>query len=703
MTNHRWGTSDRWGFLPRGRRTLARCASARSTVARGTPASALVNGSLRLGSLQLGTLPCGSLLVGSLLVGSLLLGGGLTGCSDDDSGIADECTGGEIRCGDVCVDPSSDPRHCGGCDHACAAGEVCSGGSCETDCASGLTPCGQACVDTDTDERHCGGCDAPCDPNETCEAGRCEPTEPVDPPTSACTPPIALEDTSSPDQVVGDGSAASCDHAALEAAVAQGGIIAFDCGPVPVTIAVTAALTLRTDVDTVVDGGGLVTLDGGRNEGRANRIFEYHSPNYRATSTRVVLQRLTLQNAEAPAADFTPQDPAQPECAWGYKDGEGGAIRMRDGILHVIDCVFRNNHAATPGPDTGGGAIFALGALEVVVVGSTFVGNEGSNGGAIGLLQSDGHFFNSVFEDNHATGEGQNFGGATGCPEFNHAEQGGAGGNGGAIGIDGGDVEDVELCGVILRDNTANELAIVGRTPNSQRGRSTFDRCLFEGNHAGAGGGALWMQDMELVMRNCTIAGNSSDGLGAGVRVSQGPHGSTVLIENTTFWGNVAYDSLGGGLVFAGPGVVRNCTFAENEAAGGEGFFGAAIVAHGPGYAELEVHNTIFWNNLDDHEWTPMTCSIDSPGDPGVLPGAGNIQWPELRNGPHDQPDNPCTPSILWADADLGALGDHGGFTPTLVPNPGSPALGIGDDCPAYDQRGEPRPATGCAAGAVEP
>ncbi|MBK7154826.1 MAG: hypothetical protein IPH72_24105 [Sandaracinaceae bacterium] len=84
------------------------------------------------------------------------------------------------------------------------------------------------------------------------------------------------------------------------------------------------------------------------------------------TTTRVVLQRLTLEDARAPATDFTPQDSGNPECAWGYKDGEGGAIRMRDGRLHVIDCIFRNNHAAPTGPDTGGGAIYALGALEVI-------------------------------------------------------------------------------------------------------------------------------------------------------------------------------------------------------------------------------------------------------------------------------------------------------------------------------------------------
>lgn len=522
---------------------------------------------------------------------------------------------------------------------------------------------------------------------------------PIVPPPATCTPPISLVDTSSPDHVVGDGTPASCTHANLAAAVAQGGVITFSCGAGDHTITVPTALELRIDVDTVIDGGGTVTLSGGDE----SRIFEFDSPNYRVTTTRVVLQRLTLADARAPATDFTPQDSGNPECAWGYKDGEGGAIRMRDGRLHVIDCVFRNNHAAPTGPDTGGGAIYALGALEVIVVGSSFVGNEGSNGGAVGLLQTDGIFYNTLFEDNAATGVGQNFGGASGCPVFNHAEQGGAGGNSGAVGIDGNSVDRVEFCGVTFRENTANELGTVSRTPNSQRGLSTFNRCSFVGNHAGDGGGAIWMQDMELELFNSTIAGNTSDGLGAGVRIDQGPHGSTIRIVNSTFQGNVATNSLGGGLVFSGEGTLQNCTFAENEAAGGVGFFGAAIVAHGAESQGLEVLNTIFWNNVTDHEWTPMTCSVGNPGTPVPLPGSGNVQWPTLRNGPANNPDNACTTDIQFADAMLGPLQDNGGPTPTMMPAAGSVVIGLGADCPDTDQRGEPRPTGTCAAGAVEP
>ena len=69
---------------------------------------------------------------------------------------------------------------------------------------------------------------------------------------------------------------------------------------------------------------------------------------------------------------------------------------------------------------------------------------------------------------------------------------------------------------------------------------------------------------------------------------------------------------------------------------------------------------------------------------------------------PSNQDDNPCTSNIDWSDAQLGSLADNGGTTPTLMPQPSSPANGAGMGCPAFDQRGEPRPSSGCTAGAVE-
>ena len=120
---------------------------------------------------------------------------------------------------------------------------------------------------------------------------------------------------------------------------------------------------------------------------------------------------------------------------------------MRDGILHVIDVTFANNAAASPGPDVGGGAIYAIGSLGVIVVGSRFIGNSGSNGGAIGSLNSDLTLVDNSFDGNKATGSGANS--IDSKCSVNGGESGN-GGNGGAVAIDGGADGTVAICGNVF-------------------------------------------------------------------------------------------------------------------------------------------------------------------------------------------------------------------------------------------------------------
>jgi len=61
-------------------------------------------------------------------------------------------------------------------------------------------------------------------------------------------------------RVVGTGTVDSCTDAALDAALANGGVVTFDCGPQPVTIILTSTKTIADT--TTVDGGGRITLDG---------------------------------------------------------------------------------------------------------------------------------------------------------------------------------------------------------------------------------------------------------------------------------------------------------------------------------------------------------------------------------------------------------------------------------------------------------
>ncbi len=83
------------------------------------------------------------------------------------------CTGGLVDCGGACVNTTTDPAHCGGCDTACDAASFCSNSSCTTDCPTSTTECNRSCVDTGTDPMNCGGCGAVCASGETCSGGAC--------------------------------------------------------------------------------------------------------------------------------------------------------------------------------------------------------------------------------------------------------------------------------------------------------------------------------------------------------------------------------------------------------------------------------------------------------------------------------------------------------------------------------------------------
>src|SRR4051812_35800472 len=240
-------------------------------------------------------------------------------------------------------------------------------------------------------------------------------------------------DVSAPDTVVGTGTPESCTFALLDAAVGRGGVITFDCGSAPVTIAVTATMHLPLMKNTVIDGGNKVTLDGGS----AVQILRFDSPNFQALDTRVTVQHIAFKHGAIAGSMPIPTAPAP--CSQGFNDGEGGAIYMRDGNLTVIDALFEDNTAAPLGPDVGGGAIRMLGSKHgIIVASSTFRNNKASNGAAIGCLFSELDVYDSLVENNTATGHDANNDDATKCSVINNGQHEiGSGGNGGSLYSDG--------------------------------------------------------------------------------------------------------------------------------------------------------------------------------------------------------------------------------------------------------------------------
>ncbi len=483
-------------------------------------------------------------------------------------------------------------------------------------------------------------------------------SDPGDPPAEACEPTLELVDTTTPDHVVGTGTKESCTSQALVEAATQGGIVTFDCGAEPHTIVLEEGIHVPTDKDTVIDGGGTIELDG---DGKY-RHFTFNSPGWQTNQNKLVIERIVLRNGLAPLGEYFPPVDNEPDCAYGYKEGSGGAVYMRDGVLQVIDSEFYDNQAALIGPDVGGGAIYAQGVSGVTISGSVFKGNRASNGGAVGMLFANPLIENSLFEDNTAEGVGQNTAGHGQCPEFGHAGQGGAGGLAGAVYFDGMNADDFvyTICGSIFRNNRANELAgALFRTPNVSVREMLIDRSLFDGNTALVGGVSFIKQN-DLTVRASSFLHNRAGLLVDGTNVG-GPIGGlwvnegTVDLENSTF-----FDNLPTGLIIEGTGTVKNATFFESDVNG-----------------SVDFDNSLF---------VDTECS-----DLGA--GTGNVAFPD---------DGGCVSGATIDDPELVAPADNGGPTPTCLPS-ASVVSGKGSSCPAEDQRGETRDAASCAAGAVEP
>lgn len=469
-----------------------------------------------------------------------------------------------------------------------------------------------------------------------------------EPPTSSCTTP----ETPLPlgtSHVVGTGTAASCTESGLRSALEQGGDITFDCGTTPVTIAINSELAVP--VDTSIDGQGLITLDGGG----VTRIL--HS------QARVVLtvHRLSFIRGRA-----SPTDDAL---------GSGGAIRVGWlGRLNVFDCAFSDNGASNDGIE-GGGAIYQSNGGSLLVVNSSFSRNTAVSGGAIDNLLSPMKVVGSTFVEN---------GSQTG---------------GGAIYTDGASAEiddelggDIDLCG-----------------------------CRFEYNHSVGQGGAvyLWAYPGDRFLINqSSFVGNSvtrpsgGSALGGALRTGNAP----LQLANSTFERNHA-DVHGGAYWTDGkePTSILNCTFFSNDAGiagdlenGGYGgaisgfnmtlshvtmvgntavFSGGAISNEGESW---RLHNSIIANNTASNPWNQgQNCA-------NTMQGSGNLQWPAPASG-----DSLCTTDVVLADPLLGNLADHGGATQTMLPGADSPALSVGIDCAASDQRGQAR-SEPCDLGAYE-
>jgi hypothetical protein len=123
-----------------------------------------------------------------------------------------------------------------------------------------------------------------------------------------------------------------------------------------------------------------------------------------------------------------------------------------------------------------------------MIVGSTFMNNTGSDGGAVGALFSELNIYNSLFSNNMAVGHDANDDDASMCSVMNNGQNEiGSGGNGGAIYSDGNSV-NVTLCGDAVLNNAAGTAAFGGGlffTSNDMGGTLSIVDTAMTGNTGG--------------------------------------------------------------------------------------------------------------------------------------------------------------------------------------------------------------------------
>jgi hypothetical protein len=436
----------------------------------------------------------------------------------------------------------------------------------------------------------------------------------------------------------------------------------------------------------------------------------------------------------------------------------------------------------TGGQNTNGGAIFVNGGSFLVLSNCTLTANQ-----AIGTNGVDGANGSNVQLGNGGNGRNATPGGAAlggaifnlgsvtlmNCNVSSNSAAGGTGANGGAGG------------------NSTSSLGVGGNGGNGSVGGAAFGAAIY---HAGD----------SLVVSNCIFANNSvlggkggSGGAGGTGTFSAGLVGSgaaggaasgaaiystnTVDISQSTFSGNTAQggdsanggtssngqgvagprggDSFGGALFVAGGGVT-NCTFFNDNAAGGKGGDGgpatASLGTGGNGGNGGNATGAAVYNKSSTN-FTILSCTISNcsafggtngaagtgpfPGTAGSkgashgsIANAGGtfdlmdtILATNLSGGAAFGTINDAGFNITFGttltlvsgsgsfktnNVNLGPLANNGGFTPTMALLTGSPALdkippnptnSAFNPFPPIDQRGFPRPVnTNADIGAYE-
>jgi hypothetical protein len=349
----------------------------------------------------------------------------------------------------------------------------------------------------------------------------------------------------------------------------------------------------------------------------------------------------------------------------------GGGLLANLGSLTLVNCLVTSNTVDTTGGTEGGeslgGGVAALGTAALTLTNTVVADNQVIGGGA--------GYGGGVYANGPLTITG-------GAVKGNTAE---------GTGIEGGGIyyPNNASPGISLTD-----VSVSGNLAQPRSGKSAN----------GDGGGISIHSGTANTLTNVTINGNtiradnakaiSSGVRGGGLVIQDG----TTAIVNSTITGNLVsanIENLGvaiaGGLLVQGPTTIANTTIAGNTSRGG----GTNLNSQGGDLTVFQAGTRV--RNSIVAEGSAVTgggnCEVAEGGS--VVSEGGNLDSLNQCgfNAPGDQPNT---------SAALRPLAENGGPVQTMALQPGSLAIGAGQNCPATDARGVLRPAAACDSGAYE-
>lgn len=206
--------------------------------------------------------------------------------------------------------------------------------------------------------------------------------------------------------------------------------------------------------------------------------------------------------------------------------------------------------------------------------------------------------------------------------------------------------------------------------------------------------------DGGTLVERCTFQDNATTGNSGGAI-----GGGKLKVINSTFTGNSASnpdsDPVGGAVAifYSGASEIAFSTIVDNAA---DGLGGGVYCNVSSGTATLTIRGSIVSNNA-------ATTGPDMSINTGCTVVADHAV---VQRGAGSTVSDGEGGSVVGSPVAVGALGDHGGLAPTLVPGAGAVSIDVvpAESCTdlagdplGEDQRGAARPAgEGCDAGSVE-